>query len=144
MCGITHLVRCQSVNGLGGITPVPKEDLVVVAAGGQELALVRRPLHPADFLRVARQRADVVVGHPDVVQVDVAAPAAAGQDVGVPVQRGDTPTMARHSPHALPVDVVPQLDVAVGVADCDDAALLDPGEGAGGKCQIKKTFSNHF
>jgi hypothetical protein len=70
------LVLAPAVEGLALVADAafaktgPHVHHVVVAATGQ-VAAVGGPLQAAHLLRVALQRVDVVVGHPDVVVVDV-------------------------------------------------------------------------
>mmetsp|Transcript_29692 Transcript_29692/g.90301 ORF Transcript_29692/g.90301 Transcript_29692/m.90301 type:complete len:318 (+) Transcript_29692:433-1386(+) len=101
----------HSVGG-GGVPVVPHVEDVVVAARG-ELRARGGPLEPADLLRVAAQRADLVVRHANVVLHHHRVSAARGEEGPVPGEGGDARAVAVHRPNLLQPLHVPDLDGVV-------------------------------
>ena len=64
----------------------------------------------------------VVLGDPDVVEVDPARPCPARDDVFVPPHGGDAVGVARHVPDLLRGRDVPEVHLAVVGAQAEDVA----------------------
>lgn len=88
--------------------PVPDEQLVVVASGGQ-LLLVRTPLESAYFLLVALELGEEVVFHSKVTVQDALVTRARTQHGGVPRDTPNSPLMSHIALYHFLFNGIPSL-----------------------------------
>lgn len=127
-------MRRKSVQRLSPAVPVPLQILPnvqhVIVPPTRQIFPVRGPLQAADFLGVPGNCGYNVLSLSHVVMDNLAAAAAAAQDVRVPGEGGDARRVALHDAQAFHLGAVPELHGAAGRSHGQDVALLDPGEGA--------------